>query len=143
MRSASYTIRRQNVPGGLDLLPLPDTLDTVDVQTRTLLEMLAVLSKGVQVPGEHRARGRAAQTLGPDGLIFDWSSTTQGLFRVCAQKKRPKDAAVAIEYQGYWYYIPVRDKRSKATLALIQALFNLQLSEPKHAGPLLTLPVGL
>ena len=53
------------------------------------------------------------------------------------------DAAVAIEYQGYWYYIHAADKRSKSTLALIQALFNLQLSEPKKGGPLLTLPVGL
>jgi len=138
-----YAVHRQNVPGGLDLLPLPDALDSVEVQTRTLLEMLAFLSKGVQVPEEHSARGLAAQTIGPDGLVFDWPCVTQGLFRVCAQKKRPKDAAVAIEYQGYWYFIPAADKRSKSTLALLQALFNLQLSEPKHAGPLLTLPVGL
>jgi hypothetical protein len=66
-----------------------------------------------------------------------------GLFRVDVQKKRPKDAAVAIEYQGYWYYIQSTDKRTKATLSLIQALFNLQLSEPKKGGPLLTLPVGV
>jgi hypothetical protein len=138
-----YDVRRVNVPGGVELLPLPNALDSIDVRTRTLLDMLTVLSKGVQVPEEHLCRGLAAQTIGPDGLVFDWTAVTRGLFHVCVQKKRPKEAAVAIEYQGFWYYIPATDKRSKATLGLIQALFNLQLSEPKKAGPLLTLPVGL
>ena len=138
-----YGVRRADVPGGVDLLPLPDSLDSVDVRTRTLLEMLTFLSKGVRVPEDHLHRGLAAQTVGPDGIVFDWTAVTRGLFQVCVQKKRPKDAAVAIEYQGYWYYIPASDKRSISTLALIQALFNLQLSEPKKGGPVLTLPVGL
>jgi hypothetical protein len=137
-----YPVHRVTVPGSAELLPLPTPLDSVEVQTRTLLEMLTVLSKGVQIPEEHLCSGLAAQTIGPDGVVFDWTTVTQGLFRVCVQKKRPKDAAVAIEYQGYWYFIPATDKRSKSTLALIQALFNLQLSEPKKGGPLLTLPVG-
>jgi hypothetical protein len=105
--------------------------------------MLTFLSKGVRVPEEHLCQGLAVQTVGPDGVVFDWTTVTQGLFQVCVQKKRPADAAVAIEYKGYWHYIPASDKRSKSTLALIQALFNLQLSEPKKGGPVLTLPVGL
>lgn len=140
---SDYAIRREGVPGGLGLLPLPDSLDSVDVRTRTLLEMLAFLSKGVVVPEDHAARGLAAQTIGPDGAMFDWTCATRGLFRVCARKKRPRGAAVAIEYQGWWFFIPEEDKRSKSTLGLLQALFNLQLSEPKKSGPLLTLPVGL
>lgn len=138
-----YGVRRLNVPGNVEVLPLPDALDTVEVRTRTLLEMLAFLSKGVHVPEEHLHRGLAAQTIGPDGLVFDWTTVTRGHFQVCVQKKRPKNAAVAIEYQDHWYYIPEADKRSQAALTLIQALFNLQLSEPKKGGPLLTLPVGL
>lgn len=138
-----YLIHRENVPGGLALLPLPEAREVLDVRTRTLQEMVTFLSKGVAVPEEHACRGLAAQTPGPDGSPFDWTIVTEGLFQVCSQKKRPKDAAVAIEHQGYWYFIPAADKRSKATLGLLQALFNLQLSEPKKSGPLLTLPVGL
>ena len=138
-----YGVRRVDVPGGVGLLPLPDSLESVEVRTRTLLEMLTFLSKGVRVPEDHLCRGLAAQTVGPDGIVFDWTVVTQDLFQVCVQKKCPKDAAVAIQYQGYWYYIPASDKRSKSTLALIQALFNLQLSEPKKGGPVLTLPVGI
>jgi hypothetical protein len=82
--------------------------------------MLAFLSKGVRVPEEHAYRGLAAQTVGPDGITFDWTAVTRGLFQVCSQKKRPKDAAVAIEYEGYWYFIAASDKRSKSTLALME-----------------------
>src|SRR4051812_3693646 len=73
-----YGIRRADVPGGVGLLPLPDALDSVDVRTRTLLEMLAYLSKGVRVPDEHACRGLAAQTVGPDGIPFDWTAVTRG-----------------------------------------------------------------
>lgn len=138
-----FDLQRTKPPGGHELMPLPDARDAVQVRTRTLLDMLTALSKGVQVPEEHSCRGLAAQTVGPDGVVFDWTVTTRGLFHICVQKKRPKDAAVAIEYQGYWFFIPAADKQSKATLALVQTLFNLQLSEPKKGGPLLTLPVGL
>lgn len=138
-----YPIRREAAPGGLALLPIPESLEKVEVRTRTLLEMLAVLSKGVEVPEEHVCRGLVAQTVGPDGLVFDWTATTQGLFRVCVSRKRPKGESLAIEHRGYWYYVPDSDKRAQATLGLIQALFNLQLSEPKRSGPLLTLPVGV
>jgi hypothetical protein len=140
-----YALNRVDVPGGVELLPLPDDREAVDVRTRTLLEMLAFLSKGVAVPEEHACRGLAAQTTGPDGVAFDWTEVTRGLFHVCSQKKRPKDrdVAVAVEYRGCWFYLPAADKRSKSTLSLIEALFNLQLSEPEKGGPLLTLPVGL
>jgi hypothetical protein len=140
-----YDVRRAEVPGSVEPLPLPDSLDAIDIRTRTLLDMLTFLSKGVHVPEEHFCRGLATQTVDLDGTAFDWTAVTRGLFQVCVQKKRPKDknAAVAIEYEGYWYYLPASDKRSKSTLALIQALFNLQLSEPKSGGPVLTLPVGL
>jgi hypothetical protein len=138
-----YSVHRAEVPGGVELLPLPAARDSLEVRTRTLLEMLTFLSKGVRIPDEHLQRGLAAQTVGPDGVVFDWTRVTDGLFHVCVQKKRPKEAEVAIQYQGYWYFIPAADKRSKSTLSLIQALFNLQLSEPKKAGPVLTLPVGL
>jgi hypothetical protein len=137
-----YGVRRVDAPVGSELLPLPGVLDTIDVKTRTLLDMLTFLSKGIDVPEEHLCRGLAAQTIGPDGIAFDWTVVTRNLFHICSQRTRPKESAVAIEYQGYWYYIPASDKRSKSTLSLIQALFNLQLSEPKKSGPLLTLPVG-
>lgn len=101
-----YPVIRQSVPGGLHLRPLPDALDEIDLRTRTLFEMLIFLSKGVEVPADHVERGVAAQTIEPGGTLFDWTLITHGLFHVSVQKKHPKNAAVAIEHHGYWYFIP-------------------------------------
>lgn len=79
------------MPGGVGLLPLPDAFETIDVRTRTLLEMLTYLSKGVRVPEEHACRGLAGRTVDMNGGPFDWPIATRGLFHVCSQKKRPKD----------------------------------------------------
>jgi hypothetical protein len=138
-----FAVHRVGVPGGVAILPLPKTNDSVEIRTRSLLEMLTFLSKGVQIPEPHLVKGLAAQVVGPDGIPFDWTQVTRGVFHVCVQRKRPKEAAIAIEYQGFWFFIASRDHRSKSTLALIQGLFNLQLSEPKKGGPMLTLPAGL
>ncbi|MFI5461111.1 MAG: hypothetical protein ACHRXM_37360 [Isosphaerales bacterium] len=138
-----YPVRRVERAGSEPLRPLADAKDAITVRTRTILGMMIFLSKGVQMPDEHIARGLAVQTPGPDGVAFDWPLVTRGLFHVCVQKKRPKQAAIAVPYRGYWYYIDDTDQRSKSTLALIQALLNLQLAEPQRAGPVLTLPVGL
>jgi hypothetical protein len=137
-----FDVRRVEVPGGLALLPLPSPMDSIEIRTRSLLGMLTFLSKGVQIPEEHHVKGLAIQVAGPDGLPFDWTQVTRGLFHVCVRKRRPKDAAVAIEYQGYWFFVSAQDHRSKSTLAMIQGLFNLRLSGPKKSGPLLTLPVS-
>ncbi|HEV3164014.1 MAG TPA: hypothetical protein VGZ22_08275 [Isosphaeraceae bacterium] len=140
---SQYGVKRVDRTTADPLQPLGDLNDQISVKTRTILEMMIYLSKGVDVPDEHLCRGLAIQTPGPDGTLFDWTQVTSGLFHVCVQKKRPKEAAVAIEYRGYWYYIADSDHLSKATMTLIQAILNVQLSEPKQSGPILTLPVGL
>jgi hypothetical protein len=76
-----YGVRRVDAPGGLGLLPLPDALDSIDVRTRTLLDMLTFLSKGVTVPEEHLCRGLAAQTVGSDGIAFDWGNRREAAIR--------------------------------------------------------------
>jgi hypothetical protein len=133
---------------GEPTVPTPDGLElpprgSIQVKIRTIQEMMIFLSKGVRVPVGHMEQGLVATTPGADGVLYDWTEVTTGLFRVCVQKKPPRDAAVAVRYRGHWFFIPDGDFRSKSTFALIQALFNIELTEPSRAGPLLTLPVGL
>ena len=139
----NYRVRCAELTHDEALRPLAGVQDAITVRTRTILAMMIFLSKGVEVPAEHAVRGLAIQTPGPGGEPFDWPLVTQGLFHVCVQRKRPKQAAIAIPYRGYWYYIDDADLRSKSSLGLIQALLNLQLAEPPRTGPVLTLPVGL
>jgi hypothetical protein len=105
---------------------------------------MTFLSKGVCVPAEHLACGVAPTTPGVEGRPYDWTRVTAGQFRVLAQKHRPHraDVEVAVPYRGYWFYIPKTDVNSRAALAIIELLFSLQESDGRHAGPLLTLPLG-
>jgi hypothetical protein len=115
-------------------------LDRLDLETRSLLQVLFFAAQGVDVPPEHAASGVAPQIAG-----FDSRQVVDGLFRVCSAqgKKPPPDAHVAVCYRGYWFYIDERDRDTKATFSLLVELSRLQLSTDKGgAAPVLTLPIG-
>lgn len=67
-----------------------------------------------------------------------------GLFIVCyAEGKHPPACAqVAVQYQGYWFYIDARDRDTKATFALLVELSRLELGAKTGTAPILTLPLG-
>lgn len=116
--------------------------DTIYLNLRSVLQIMTFLSKGVCVPDEHVTAGIVPLTPGPDGRPFDWTQVTNGHFRVCCQKHRPHAAEVAVQYRGYWFYIPTDDVNSRAVLAILELLFALQEGGDRNIGPLLTLPVG-
>ena len=59
-----------------------------------------------------------------------------------AQRERPRDAYVAVQHRGWWFYIADGDQSSKATFSFVNILFSLQAESGKGRSPLLTLPVG-
>jgi hypothetical protein len=122
--------------------PSPLGNDTIYLNMRSVLQIMTFLSKGVCVPEEHVESGIVPVTPGPDGRPYDWTRVTAGNFSVSSQKHRPRDAEVAIQYRGYWFYIPTQDVNSRAVLAILELLFALQESGDRNAGPLLTLPLG-
>jgi hypothetical protein len=119
----------------------PVVADTIYLNLRSILQVMAFLSKGVCVPEEHVRSGVAPVTLGPEGQPFDWTQVTAGNFFVRAQKHRPRDAEVAVHYRGYWFFIATNDVNSRAALAILEVVFALQESDGTSAAPLLTLPV--
>lgn len=114
----------------------------VTFTTRSILEVMYLLSKTVAVPQEHVGAGLAPITRNPDGTPFDWCMVTGDLFRACASKHRPKTAYVSVPYRGYWYSIDDRDAASKVTLNLFNELLRLQKTGTASGQPVLTLPVG-
>jgi hypothetical protein len=116
--------------------------DTIYMNMRSILQVAIFLSKGVCIPEEHVMNGVAPSTPGYDGHVFDWTQVTNGLFRVCVQKRRPKHAEVAVPYRGYWFYVAPDDVNSRAVMAILELLFTVQESEGKPAGPLLSIPLG-
>lgn len=119
-------------------------VDCLDIETRSLLQVLFFVSHGIDVPEEHIRNGQAPLTCTPDGLPFDWQQVLGGLFhvRTVKSKKRPPNAYVAVHYDGYWYYIDEKDRDTKSTFALLLEVSRLELQPTESRAPMLTLPIG-
>lgn len=119
-------------------------LRVLDMETRSLLQVLFFVSQGIDIPPAHVVSGIAPQTFEADGTAFDWQQVMGGLFRVCwaEGKKPPPCAHVAVRYNGYWFYIDERDRDTKATFALLVELSRLELAAKAGTAPILTLPLG-
>jgi hypothetical protein len=128
--------------GDYDPLSQERAFDDLAIDTRSLLGVMYYLSNGVAVPPEHQMDGPVTQTYDANGQPFDWKELLGELFTVCYGKTRPRDAAVAVRYRGWWFYIAANDESSLATFALLNQLASLTSGERRGAAPVLTLPVG-
>lgn len=120
-----------------------DGVDVFDLETRSLLQVLYFLSKGVEVPLVHQASGLARTTRSADGKPFDWTRVTRGLFKVgqSAAERPPANAHVVIRYLNHWFFIERGDHESLSTFSLMLELARLELSGKTAPGPTLTLPL--
>ncbi|HMN83338.1 MAG TPA: hypothetical protein PKA20_25880 [Burkholderiaceae bacterium] len=123
----------------------PQGVDRVDLETRSLLQVLYFMSKGVDVPEGHLTQGVVVPTIEDGGRRFDWRQVLKGLFHVnvIAGRSPPPHAHVAIRYLDHWYYIDRRDADSMSTFSLVLELSRLELGTgARTAGaPTLTLPL--
>ena len=116
--------------------------DRITFTTRSILEVMYLLSKTVDVPEEHCRKGLAQFTRNPDGSCFDWGQVSGDLFHVDVTRHRPETAFVAVKYRDYWYSIRDTDSSSKTTLNLFNELLRLQKVGTVEGQPLLSLPLG-
>jgi hypothetical protein len=117
--------------------------DEWDLRSRSIKSVLYYLSHNVEIPEEHKKAGLITVTKAKDGGEFNWNETPAGrMFKVKCNKRKPRNAYVAVPYRGVWFYIADDDLQSKSTFILLAQLFNLQAGQTEDAGPTLTLPVG-
>ena len=107
---------------------------TITIETRSLLGAMFYLSQGIDVPAPHSEKGWVANTPGAD-----WSSVMDELFHVRSSPSEPQEAAVAVFYRDWWYYIDESDISSKATFAMLSYLFAVQSGSRDSRGPALTI----
>ncbi len=119
-------------------------VDRIDLETRSLMQVLYFIAKGVEVPQEHDARGLAPRTTDASGRPFDWALLLRGLFRVgsTSAAQPPPYAHVAVRYLDHWYSVDRRDADSMSTFSLILELSRLELGSKPASGPALTLPLS-
>lgn len=122
----------------------PEGVTVIDLETRSLLQVLYFLSHGVEVPAEHLCSGRARSTIDFDGSAFDYERVLGGLFKVktASGRHRPNNAAVAVFYQDRWFYIEACDHDTRATFALLLHMSRLELGQTAGSAPILTLPLS-
>ncbi|MFO0879935.1 MAG: hypothetical protein U0840_21525 [Gemmataceae bacterium] len=120
-------------------------LETIDLETRSLLQVLFFVSHGVQVPPAQVEAGVVPQAINPvTGEVFQWDELLGDLFVVKSScgKCPPEHAYVAVCYRDTWFYIDDRDRDTKATFALLIELSRLELGSKTGTAPILTLPLG-
>jgi hypothetical protein len=114
--------------------------DILSINVRSGYQVLAFLSKGVDVPESHVRRGVAPMFKSPDGRPFNGHRLTKSLFHVCVQKHKPLRSDTAVYYRGHWFYIAEDDVQSRVTLNYVKLVIDIR----SEAGetPVLTLPVN-
>ena len=122
----------------------PTGLTSLDMETRSLLQVLFFLAHGVEVPAEHIEQRMAPMTCDYNGQPFDWNQVLNDLFHVRSVRslKRPAHAHIAVRYKDYWFYIDERDRVSKSTFAILLEISRLELASPEKQKPILTIPLG-
>jgi hypothetical protein len=111
--------------------------DEIDLMTRSMLQVMLELAATVQIPEGEVAEGRAFP-----GLV---DASTPGAAErpavtILSGDSAPKDACVAVEYRGRWFWIPDTDIQSKATFGFVMLLFSISGTGAKSAAPVVTVP---
>ena len=112
------------------------TRPELNVETRSVYDLVEIAAGSVEVPHEHAALGLADRGL--DGL------SPPGGLRIQSSPTYPTtDVLVAVRHRGYWFYIAADDGPSKLAFRLLQTLIGMRLVEgTPQAIPTLTIPVG-
>jgi hypothetical protein len=110
--------------------------DELSLQTRSLLATMFALSESFEPPADHVKTGQVLE-----GMPAQQNAAAKWL-TIRSSRLPVTDAFVQVRHNGYWFYIPQTDFRSKRTFALLTYLFSLQAMDRAGAGPLLTVPTG-
>ena len=108
----------------------------LNVQTRSVYELIEIAALGVDVPTgdvERRLVDRADPGASP----------LHGVFTIHSSPSRPTgEVLVATRHRGHWFYIAADDGPSKLMFRLLQSLIGMRLVEATpQAVPTLTIPV--
>ena len=112
--------------------------DEIDMMTRSMLQIMLEFAAVVQVPESDVAQGRATP-----GLVEASGAALNGPpLRVLVADMPPRDAFVAAQYDGRWFWIADTDIQSKYTFAIIMLLFSIADTGVRGSAPVVTIPAN-
>lgn len=117
--------------------------NSIILKTRSVLSMMIALADGIELVDELKGTYPGPYDSVDSGIVPDPAYPRQ-FFSVHSGEAKPRDAFVAIEADGTWYWIDRADSRTKGTFALLEYLMNFQDPTPstQDAGVQLTVPTG-
>jgi hypothetical protein len=122
--------------------------DKIVVQTRSVLNVLLMLSQFVDVPEKDIKANRAQESKllnkkenkrAP--LFYGPPAKPYIYFEIKHSEKRPGDNFVAIKYHEDWFYIDDTELDSKDAFSSTAAILSMSESGSTAGAPVLTLPV--
>ena len=109
----------------------------IPIRTRSLLEILGQLAADIVVPESDRLDGR---TEPGDPTVP--SQSGQPHVHVRHGAFEPRDAFVAVAYDGDWFWIANNDVASKRLFSFVMLLLALSESSRPGQPPVITIPAG-
>lgn len=117
--------------------PSPGSPGGMIVKTRTIFDLVEIMSAAVEAPPEHEASGAVSATPRPGRVGQD--------LRIRFSDSEPESAYVAIEKDNYWFFIENDDLSTKRYFKLLSSLWSVAMAkaqEGKRSAPVLTVPVS-
>ncbi len=105
--------------------------------TRSMLEIMAETSAGVEIPESDLNEGRAVR-MDIGGAPSDLGRNVRLRVRSTVTKPNANEAFAAVQYRNHWFWVDDRDLNSKRGLGFLMILFTLAESGTSPTPPLLT-----
>jgi hypothetical protein len=111
--------------------------DEIALFTRSMWEVLAELSAGVEVPEQDAAEGRATATPPLSGRPSAFP-----IAHIHSSGEPPPDAYIAVRYRGHWFWIDDRDLGSKRVFTFLMIFSSIAETGTVPQVPILTIPAN-
>jgi len=113
--------------------------DEIDMMTRSMLQIMLEFAAVVQVPEADVVEGKAT----PGVVDTPGAGALSGPpLRVLVTDAPPRDAHVAVQYDGRWFWIADTDIQSKYTFGIIMLLFSIADTGVRGSAPVVTIPAN-
>jgi len=111
--------------------------DAVDLETRSVFEVIRIVGGAMDIPATHLAAGIVEEYRAAPGQ-------REPFIRVRSARQKPANATVSVFFRDWWFYIDATDTRSKQGFVLLRTLIGMQMEDSGsgEGGPVLTIPVG-
>ena len=113
------------------------TPDSVAIQTRSLSDLVDILSSSIDVPQMDIKSGVAVK--------FPPPSLIGRKLHITSSQTRPSNSSVTVKYRGMWFSIDETDQSTKMAFRIVQVLHSVMIAEASgnvQTAPVLTIPVS-